>query len=296
MYYFKAIAIAVAFLFIKHICMPIESIDIEKFLLFSEKYPVIDVRSPGEFAKAHIPGAFSLPLFTDEQRKIIGTKYKQESREAAVKAGLELFSEKMKVMYNEAFHISDKWNEEHNIKVQNSQQHFILHCWRGGMRSNAVAWLMSLYGVKIYTIKGGYKSFRKWALGQFEKQYNLKILGGYTGSGKTILLEEIKRKQGNTINLEKFANHKGSAFGALGEQEQPSQEMFENLLAVELYKIDNFQAQLQGNSYAYTKTNTEIWIEDESRNIGKLSIPERLWTKMRTSKVYFIDIPFDNQA
>ena len=147
------------------------------------------------------------------------------------------------------------------------------------MRSAGVAWLLDLYGFKVYTLVGGYKSFRKWVLKQFEKTYSLKILGGYTGSGKTFLLQELQKSGQPVIDLEELANHKGSAFGALGEKPQPTQEMFENLLAKELSE----------------STCSEIWIEDESQRIGVINIPHPFWNSMRSSPIYFIDIPFEER-
>ncbi len=196
--------------------MAIEQVDIENFLRLSEESPVFDVRSPGEFLHAHIPGAFSLPLFTDEQRKVIGTAYKQQSRQVAVKKGLEYFSERMKNMIEDTEEIIEK-----NKKNLPGDSRILVHCWRGGMRSRSVAWLLDLYGFKVFTLKGGYKAFRNWTLKQFEKEYDLKILGGYTGSGKTFVLHEMKRNGEAVIDLERLANHKGSAFGSLGEASQP---------------------------------------------------------------------------
>ena len=100
------------------------------------------------------------------------------------------------------------------------------------MRSAGVAWLLDLYGFKVYTLVGGYKAYRKWVLSQFEKEYSFNIIGGYTGSGKTLLIHELIKQQKKVIDLEELANHKGSAFGAVGEQ--PRQEMFENKLANQL--------------------------------------------------------------
>ncbi len=276
--------------------MPVEQIEIEKFSLLSEKYPVLDVRTPGEYLKAHIPGALSLPLFDDDERKIIGRKYKQQSREEAVKAGLDVFSERMKTIHNEVLELSAIWRQKNNF-IKNGQQYFLLHCWRGGMRSATVAWLLSLYGYKIYTLNGGYKAFRKWVLQQFERKNNFKILGGYTGSGKTLLLKEISKKGKHIIDLESLASHKGSAFGSLGEKQQPSQEMFENLLAIELHKIhDHHQKRMLDNSYEHTKKDLpEVWLEDESRNIGRVSIPNAMWTEMQNSPVYFLEIPFEQR-
>lgn len=155
----------------------------------------------------------------------------------------------------------------------------LVHCWRGGMRSGAVAWLLDMYGFRTFTLSGGYKGFRNWVLQQFVKEYKLKILGGYTGSGKTPVLKELQQKGCAVIDLENLANHKGSAFGAIGEKPQPSQEMFENLLATELFRK--------------TSSNLETWLEDESQRIGKLIIPNPFWESMRSKPVYFLDIPFD---
>ncbi len=254
--------------------MAVEQIDIEKFLQLSQECFVFDVRSPEEYLHAHIPQAKSLPLFTDEQRKIIGTAYKQQSRQVAVKKGLEFFSERMRIIPPEVEEIINVNKGKNNNKV-------LVHCWRGGMRSGAVGWLLDLYGFKVYTLKGGYKSFRKWALDQFTKEYKIKILGGFTGSGKTDVLNEMHRKGKSVIDLENLANHKGSAFGSLGERAQPGQELFENLLALELFKNKKND---QGKD--------EIWMEDESRHIGSLGLPGTLWDQMRKSPVYFLEIPF----
>lgn len=250
--------------------MPVQKINIEKFLEMAALLPVIDVRSPGEYAQAHIPDAFNLPLFADEERKIVGTAYKQQSREAAIKIGLDFFGVKMRAMVEQV---------ERLIVDRGSlaEKHVLIHCWRGGMRSAAVAWLLDLYGYKIYTLAGGYKKYRQWVLAQFEKGYSFNIIGGYTGSGKTLLIRQLINEQKNVIDLEAIANHKGSAFGAVGQQ--PRQEMFENILALELA----------------AKADDTIWLEDESQRIGNLQVPMPLWFTMRRSPVFFIDIPFEER-
>lgn len=260
--------------------MPIHSISVEKLLEISGEYPVLDVRSPLEYAHAHIPGAYSLPLFSDEERKIIGTSYKQESREKAIKYGLDYFGVKMRAMVEAAEEISKgfKPGTTTNNKTQTSNS-LIVHCWRGGMRSSAVAWLLSFYGFEVFLLEGGYKSYRNWVLGQFEKEYQLKILGGYTGSAKTETLHALKKSGQAVIDLEGLANHKGSAFGALGQPPQPSQEMFENLLANSLQK----------------NIEHDFWLEDESQRIGVLNIPHSFWKTMRTKPVYFLNIPFEKR-
>jgi len=189
--------------------MPVQKININEFLHIAKQYPVLDVRSPGEYKHAHIPQAFNLPLFTDEERKQVGTAYKQQSRETAIKIGLDFFGIKMRRMVEEAesvvagysLLVADSYLKEpenfKTIKEQQPTKNIIVHCWRGGMRSAAVAWLLDMYGFKVYLLTGGYKAYRKWVLSQFEKEYNFNIVGGYTGSGKTLLLHELK-KQGKT--------------------------------------------------------------------------------------------------
>jgi tRNA 2-selenouridine synthase len=247
--------------------MAIEKLNIEEFLSLSKSHPVVDVRSPGEFTHAHIPGSHNLPLFNDEERKIVGTLYKQQSRETAIKAGLDMFGPKMSRMVGEVEVFAGKG------KI------ILIHCWRGGMRSAGVAWLMDLYGYRVYTLIGGYKKFRHYVLETFSQPLHFKILGGYTGSGKTRLLKELKKQDESIIDLEDIAQHKGSAFGTLEGIPQPSQEMFENRLAMELRKLKT--------------ANT--WLEDESQRIGLLNIPQEIWKKMRKSPLYFLEIPFEER-
>jgi tRNA 2-selenouridine synthase len=151
-------------------------------------YLIIDVRSPGEYAHAHIPTAFSLPLFTDEERAAIGTTYKQESREAAIKLGLPFFGTKMQNMIEQV----EGWATVYE-KTNAKKPTILVHCWRGGMRSAAVAWLLDLYGFKTEQLTGGYKAYRNWVLAQFEKNYTMKVLGGFTGSGKTEILLQLQK-------------------------------------------------------------------------------------------------------
>jgi len=266
--------------------MPIEKIDITDFLEKSRSLPVLDVRSPSEYAHARIPDAFSIPIFTDEQRIIIGTAYIKESREIAVNHGLNYFSERMKVIPGEVFKIL----EEISKQTPESNKGILVHCWRGGMRSEAVAWLLSLYGYKIYLLQSGYKAFRKWVLQQFEKPYSLKILGGFTGAGKTQILKELKSKGEKVIDLEGMANHRGSAFGALGQSAQPFTEMFENQLAIALWKYGQTE---ETNNLA--SKNAAIWLEDESIHIGSVGIPKPFWQQMRNSPLYFLEIPFEER-
>lgn len=275
------------------VIMAITRINIEEFLILSKDHPVLDVRSPGEYSHAHIPGAISLPLFSDEERKIVGTAYKQESKEKAVKLGLNFFGVKMVKMVEEVCKIRDeKYEVRSEVKmVEHDSNVVLVHCWRGGMRSAGVAWLLDLYGFKVFTLVGGYKVYRKWVLQQFEKQYSFHILGGYTGSGKTEILEALDKKNELVIDLEKLASHKGSAFGRLGQPIQPSQEMFENLLANAL-KITEERQEKQIDFLSKTKC---IWLEDESQRIGEVNIPNSLFSQMRDKPIYFLDIPFEER-
>lgn len=348
--------------------MAIQKITIEEFLLLAKTNLVLDVRSPSEYAHAHIPNAKSLPLFNDEERKIVGTAYKQESKQIAIKIGLDFFGKKMKTIvetveemvtgcglevtssrgkfagyglrvtgYSTAdIDTKNKLNNETNPQPATPKPATVLlHCWRGGMRSAGVAWLLDLYGFKVYTLIGGYKAYRNWVLQQFEKRYHFKIIGGYTGSGKTLLLHELKKQNHSTIDLEGLANHKGSALGGIGQAVQPSQEMFENFLAKELEAenkatndrqqstddrlqtahegiqiMDDGQHELlnetskpneQTFNLQLSTLNHEpstfncIWLEDESQRIGNIKIPDTLWKTMRSSQVYFFDIPFEER-
>lgn len=277
--------------------MAIKKLSIQDFLAKAECYPVFDVRSPGEYIHAQIPGAYSLPLFTDEERKVVGTAYKQQGRQQAIKLGLDFFGIKMKSMVEQV----EKLVQSHELLINSrkslaSQQSelktsaapyeakpssggsgvVLVHCWRGGMRSAGMAWLLNLYGFEVHTLAGGYKAYRSWVLQQFEKDYDIKILGGYTGSGKTALLHQLNKCGQPMIDLEGLASHKGSAFGAIGLPPQPSPEMFENMLALKLNKLN-------GQSF---------WLEDESQRIGTINIPNNFWKAMRTKPLFFVDVPF----
>jgi len=271
--------------------MAIEKIHIEQFLELAKHYPVIDVRSPGEYKHAHIPNAHSLPLFTDEERKVVGTTYKQQSREQAIKIGLDFFGPKMRKMVEEVESIVG--SQESGV---NPSRIVLTYCWRGGMRSAGVAWLLDLYGFKVYTLIGGYKKFRNYVLDTFKIPFCFNILGGYTGSGKTELLKALQQKGERVIDLEGFADHKGSAFGNIGMPAQPSQEMFENFLATCLNEVGSQKSEVGNPLTSYVIPQTSgIWLEDESQRIGLVNIPNELWKNMRQSAVYFLDIPFEER-
>ena len=238
----------------------IHSITINDLMDQKDPIPLADVRTPAEFEHGHIPGAFNLPLFSNEERVSIGTTYKQVGKDAAILLGFDLTGLKWSGFIKQALEIAP----EKKIAV---------HCWRGGMRSGAMAWALDLYGFDVYRVEGGYKQYRRWVLNQFETTYSLFVLGGMTGSGKTRILSELRALGQQVIDLEELAQHRGSSFGSMNKMVQPTQEQFENDLASELNKRDK---------------QRKIWVEDESSSIGKRTIPRPFWDQMATS--FLIDI------
>ena len=232
--------------------------------------PLLDVRSPGEYAQAHIPGALSLPLFDDAERAEIGTLYKAEGRKVAVRRGLALIAPRLEVLAAQLQRHADGA----------AGQPLRLHCWRGGMRSASVAWLASTLDLPVLLLEGGYKRFRRWALELFDQPWPIRLLGGRTGCGKTDLLLELKKQGLAVIDLEDRANHRGSSFGALGLSPQPSVEQFENMLALDLW-------QHQGEA--------EIWMEAESSQLGRCRIPAGLWQQMRQAPLLEVQRPLEQR-
>lgn len=264
--------------------MAIKQIDVEEFLQLAVDFPILDVRSPSEFHHAHIPEAYSFPLFTDDERAAVGTLYKQKSREAAIQRGLDFFGPKLNRYIQEAEQIAS----ESGQLAKKIPPTFLIHCWRGGMRSAGIGWLLDLYGYKVMSLRGGYKAYRHWVLAQFYRDWEIRCLGGFTGSGKTEILAELKSNGEKTIDLEELAIHKGSAFGGIGQAvKQPTQEMFENHLAKALYD--------HGKYSKTSKDKDKIWIEDESQRIGSVNIPQPLWQQMRSKDLVFLDIPFERR-
>jgi tRNA 2-selenouridine synthase len=232
-------------------------LEVDQFLNFSDNYPTIDVRSPGEYNAGHITKALNIPLFNDEERALIGICYKHKGRKEAVSYGLEIVGPKLKYFVKEA----------EKLAVDNT---VLVHCWRGGMRSSSFSWLLNTAGLKAYTLRKGYKAFRNFALDYLGKLNNIILLGGETGSGKTKILQLLKDSGEQVIDLEEIACHKGSSFGNLEGVKQPSTEQFQNDLFEKIRSM-NF--------------NKRIWMEDESHNIGNVFIPDVLWWKMRASPV-----------
>ena len=233
------------------------------FLQGPHHAPILDVRAPVEYEHGHIPGALSFPLFSDEERARIGTTYKQVSQDKAVLLGLDLFGPKMSQMVK----VAGKLAPGKEVRV---------HCWRGGMRSGAVQWLLELAGFKVHLLNKGYKDYRHWVLAQFVEPRRLLVLGGLTGSGKTDVLHELTRSGEPVVDLEGLAHHKGSAFGSIGLPPQPSQEQFENDLAGALAQLSATQP---------------VWVEDESRTIGGIHVPTPLFQQMSGAPLVVLEIP-----
>lgn len=231
--------------------------------------PLLDVRAPVEFENGAFPNATNLPILDDEERRLIGIKYKNEGNAAAVKLGEELIG---KLGKEERV---AKWKE---YLTQNPNA--LLYCFRGGQRSGiSQAWLDEA-GVNITRLKGGYKAFRNFLLEQTQEisaNANTLILGGRTGSGKTLLLSKIK----NAIDLEGLANHRGSSFGHFISA-QPAQINFENNLAYELIRFD-------------AKNHNNLVIEHESHNIGRAFIPKPIYENFMQGQLVILETPLERR-
>ncbi len=245
--------------------MTAQALSIIEFLAKSKGELVVDVRAPVEFLKGHIPNAINIPLFEDSERAEIGTLFKQQGKDTAVSRGLEIVSPKMVPFVNQVKQLSK------NKKV-------FVYCFRGGMRSNSFAWLMNTSGLDACLLNGGYKAFRNHVLSYFEQKKKLVLLGGKTGSGKTDVLTQLSHLSFQTIDLEKLAHHKGSAFGSINELKQDPQQIFENNLFNEFKLADPHRITV---------------LEDESKNIGFNKLPHELWLQMKQAPIIKLEIPFE---
>lgn len=227
--------------------------------------PLLDVRSPSEFKQGHMPGALSFPLFNDEERAQIGTLYKQQGKEKAVLEGLRIVGPKLAGFVEAANEIS-------------ASKKIKMYCWRGGMRSGSMAWLLRTAGFDVEVLKGGYKTYRQHVQQSFSNAIPFVILSGPTGSGKTEILHELGKLGEQVIDLEELACHRGSAFGSLGMEEQPTIEQFENNLHKKLITLD------------YSR---RIWVEDESRKIGKVVLHGGLWENLNNARLVLLNTPLE---
>ncbi len=243
--------------------MAVKRLELADFMARVEAGVLLDVRSPAEHAQGHIPEALSFPLFDAEERARVGTAYKQESPERALELGLELVGPKLASFVQKATTLS-------------AGKPLFLYCWRGGQRSASLAWLLDFAGLEVYVLQGGYKRWRQELVRLCTQDWHFRVVGGRTGSGKTELLQLMEAHGEQVIDLEAIALHKGSSFGARAGLEQPSTEHFGNLLCVRLRQLDRCRI---------------VWLEDESRMIGTVHLPDEFYKKLRQSPLLIIEVP-----
>lgn len=232
----------------------VRTLTTDDFLNSAQQGVIIDVRTPAEFELGHIVGAVNIPLFTNEERAVVGTIYKRTGHDQAVEKGLEFVGMRLADLVRQAKQVS-------------AGRPLFLYCWRGGMRSASVAWLFSTAGLEVTLLKGGYKAYR----GSFEQilesaPFNMILVSGATGCGKTELLHRIEEYGEQVLDLEGIANHKGSVFGGFGQEPQPTTEHFINLLHTRIRQCD---------------LSKPIWCESESMLIGHVFLPQGLYNRMR---------------
>lgn len=228
---------------------------------------IVDVRSPKEFAEATIPGAINLPLFSDEERALVGTTYKQQGQQAAKDLGLQLFSKKL---------------PDYVRQFQELDAPVTVFCWRGGMRSQTVATVTDLMNVKASRLTGGIRAYRNWMKEQLQTLPlpPFYVLNGHTGNGKTQLLRQLKEEGYPVIDLEGMAGHRGSIFGHIGLE--PNNQRLFNL------KLGEALLEYQQAPY--------ILIEGESARIGKVIIPERIYQHKAGSLQLVLDLPVEERV
>lgn len=228
---------------------------------FNASGVILDARSPAEYAQGHIPEAVSFPLFSDDERAQVGTCYKQQGKDVAIELGLTLVGPKLTQFVQRA----KKLSPDRPVR---------LHCWRGGMRSSSLAWLLETAGMQVFLLEGGYKSFRRWVRSTLATPQTIVTLGGMTGTGKTILLNALAERGEQVLDLEHLANHRGSSYGSLGLPPQPTNEHYENLLAMQWLTLDR---------------DRPVWIEAESHRVGSCRVPDEIFLPMIESPVVQVE-------
>ena len=228
---------------------------------------LIDARSPAEFAIDHIPGAINCPVLDNEERRIVGTIYKQTGAFEARRVGGAM------VAANLARHLRERFAD----KPANWKP--LVYCWRGGLRSGSMTTWLRLVGWDAQQLAGGYKSWRRYVIDTIEERaptLPLVVVCGATGSAKTRVLHALAAQGRQTLDLEGLACHKGSLLGALPGVPQPSQTAFETAIAAVLEAVDPSQP---------------LFVEGESRRIGRLNVPLPLVERMRSSPVVEVCVP-----
>lgn len=234
-------------------------------------FKLIDLRSPSEYNSETIPGAINIPIFTDEERKIIGTTYIQDSIDKAKKLGIEAVSKKLPQIYE----LVSKLDKEYDS--------LIFFCARGGFRSNSVTSLFRSIGINSIRLDGGYKGYRRYInenLPKVLETVNFVVLYGNTGTGKTEILKCIKENGYDMLDLEGCANHRGSLLGSVGLEAPHTQKMFEGLLYEALKN---------------RKSNL-VFTEGESKRIGRAVIPDYMFDKIKKGKNIYITSPINTRV
>ncbi len=220
---------------------------------------IIDVRSPSEFGLDHFPNAVNYPVLDDDERIRIGTLDKQVSSFEAKKAGAALVARNIADILET--HLGD-------LKRQDK---VLIYCWRGGNRSSSLATVLSRIGYSIAIIDGGYRAYRREIIDQLDQiadRFQYKVIVGRTGSGKSLVLQALRKLGAQVLDLEEIAQHRGSVLGLVPGDVQPSQKRFESLVWKELMHFD---------------PALPVYVESESKKIGQCQVPEKLIEKMRTS-------------
>ena len=228
---------------------------------------VIDARSEGEYAEDHLPGAVNWPSLHDDERKIVGTRYKQISQFEAKKLGAAL------VAKNISEHI------QRDVLDKPREWQPLLYCWRGGKRSGSLALVLDQIGFRVTLVDGGYKAFRAALvadLPQLASQHRYRVVCGPTGSGKTRLLQALAAQGAQVLDLEALANHRSSVLGLIPGVAQPSQKAYDRRIWTALRSFDAARP---------------VYIESESKKVGNVAVPEGLIAAMRASPCLRIDLP-----
>jgi tRNA 2-selenouridine synthase len=239
-------------------------------LVQSKKYVPVDVRSPIEHGEAAIPGSVNIPLFTNEERQEIGILYKHSGDQAAKWRAMEIVSPKLPAIL-------------HQIKnLEDSGAQPVIHCWRGGSRSKAVASFLEFSGIPSLRLAGGYRAYREYILEQIPVLLPEKavVLHGLTGTGKTEILKELQKSGYPVLDLENMANHRGSLFGTIGIGDGHNQKTFDALLFERLSEI-------KGSSY--------FIIEAESKRIGRAAQPEMMVERKMNGTHFLVSCSLGNR-
>lgn len=233
---------------------------------------IIDVRSPSEHGEDHLPGAVNMPVLDDAERAEIGTTYVQVSPFEARRAGAAL------VARNASVHLQ--------TALANKPKRFrpLVYCWRGGMRSNSMATILAAVGWPVAVLEGGYQTWRRAVIAGLEAvcpKLDLVLIDGQTGTAKTALLQVLREKGGQVIDLEGLARHRGSAFGGFADADQPSQKAFESALWSQVELLDGTRP---------------VFVEAESARIGSIRLPAALWNLMKNTPRLEIVAPLAERA